>query len=91
MFYPFNAHVASDETKKARTIRKDEDAILLDYYMSIAHVYIQRAISRGNSQTHAYCPFALQKKFAETLRTSGFIVEPTEHNVTHFLIKWEEE
>ena len=51
MFYPFNAHVASDETKKARTIRKDEDAILVDSYLSIAHVYIQRAVSRGNKQT----------------------------------------
>ena len=91
MFYPFNAHVASDETKKARTIRKDEDAILLDSYLSIAHVYIQRAVSRGNKQTYVYCPYALQKKFAETLRTSGFSVEPLEHNVTHFLIKWEEE
>ena len=91
MFYPFNAHVATADTKKVRTIRKDEDAILLDSYLSIAHVYIQRAISRGNSQTYVYCPYALQKKFAETLRTSGFIVEPIEHNVTHFLIKWEEE
>ena len=91
MFYPFNAHVATADTKKARTIRKDEDAILLDSYLSIAHVYIQRAISRGNSRTYAYCPYVLRNQFAETLRTSGFIVEPSEHNVTHFLIKWEEE
>ena len=91
MFYPFNAHVATADTKKVRTIRKDEDAILLDSYLSIAHVYIQRAISRGNSQTYVYCPYALQKKFAETLRMSGFIVEPSEHNVMHFIVKWEEE
>lgn len=91
MFYPFNAHVATDETKKARAIRKDEDAILLDSYLSIAHIYIQRAISNGNSQTCVYCPYALRKQFAETLRTSGFIVEPSEHNINHFLIKWEEE
>ena len=91
MFYPFNAHVATADTKKVRTIRKDEDAILLDSYLSIAHVYIQRAISRGNSQTYVYCPYALLSKFAETFRMIGFIVEPIEHNVTHFLIKWEEE
>ena len=91
MFYPFNAHVATDETKKARAIRRDEDAILLDSYLSIAHVYIQRAVSRGNKQTYVYCPYALRNKFTETLRMSGFIVEPLEHNVTHFLIKWEEE
>ena len=91
MFYPFNAHVATAETKKARAIRGDEDAILLDSYLSIAHIYIQRAISRGNNQTYVYCPYALREKFAETLRTSGFIVERSEYNVTHFLIKWEEE
>ena len=91
MFYPFNAHVATADTKRVRTIRKDEDAILLDSYLSIAHVYIQRAISRGNNQTYVYCPYALRNKFAETLRTSGFIVEQFEHNVTHFLVKWEEE
>lgn len=91
MFHPFNAHVAATHTKEARAIREAEDAILLESYLSIAHVCIQRSVSRGNNKTYVYCPYNLRGWFVETLRASGFIVELSEHNVTHFIVKWEEE
>lgn len=91
MFHPFNAHVATTHTTKARITREAEDTVLLESYLTIAHVYIQRAASRGDNGAWVYCPCNLRDRFAEVLRGSGFIVEPAENNVTHFIIKWEEE
>ena len=91
MFHPFNAHVATTHTTKAKVIRESEDAILLESYLTIAHVYIQRAASRGNNRAWVYCPYNLRDQFTEALHRSGFIVESAVNNVTHFIVKWGEE
>lgn len=91
MFHPFNAHVATTHTKEARAIREAEDAILLQSYLTIAHVYIQRSVSCGNNRAYVYCPYNLRNQFAEALHKSGFTVEASKQNTSFFLVKWEEE
>ena len=91
MFHPFNAHVATTHTKEARVAREAEDTILLESYLTIAHVYIQRAASYGNNRAYVYCPYNLRNRFAEALDKSGFTVEASKQNTSYFFVKWGEE
>ena len=54
MFYPFTANSARKETANAKNDRKNEEAILLQAYLSIAHVFIHRAAHGGYNKASVY-------------------------------------
>ena len=89
MFYPFTANLARKETVSAKTDREDEEAIFLQAYLSIAHVFIHRAARGGYNKTSVYCPYSIRDDFCQTLIEAGFIVSA--HSMPNrFWISWEE-
>lgn len=90
MFYPFTANLARKETVNAKNDRENEEAILLQAYLSIAHVFIHRAARRGYNKTSVYCPYPIRQKFCQALVEAGFVVSA--HSMTNrFLVSWEED
>ena len=90
MFYPFTANLARKETVSAKTDRENEEAILLEAYLSIAHVFIHRAARGRYKRTSVYCPYSIRQKFCQTLTEAGFTVSA--HTVSNrFLVSWEED
>ena len=89
MFYPFNAPMARKETANAKLILENEDQTLLQAYLSIAHVYIQRAARCGYTKVSVYCPYPIREEFCKTLTGSGFIISA--HSIVNrFWVSWEE-
>ena len=90
MFYPFNANLAREETSNAEKDRKNEEAILLQAYLSIAHVFITRAAHSGYNKTSVYCPYSIRQNFCQALTAAGFILSAHPmHN--RFWVSWEED
>ena len=88
MFYPFTARMANKETVSAKTDIENEEAILLQAYLSIAHVFIHRAARSGYNKTSVYCPYSIRGEFCQTLTEAGFIVSA--HSMPNrFLVSWE--
>ena len=89
MFYPFTANSARKETANAKNDRENEEAILLQAYLSIAHVFIHRAARGGYIKTSVYCPYPIRQKFCQALTEAGFTVSA--HSMPNRLwISWEE-
>lgn len=88
MFYPFNAKMAQNKTDVARVSTREEEKILLDAYLQIAHVYINRAASRGYNTIAVYCPSFLRKEFLFSLENSGFEIMNNIPNSSYHRIKW---
>ena len=89
MFYPFTANSARRETTNAKNDRENEEAILLQAYLSIAHAFIYRAARDGYSKTSVYCPYSIRHEFCHALAEAGFIVSA--HSMPNrFLVSWEE-
>ena len=89
MFYPFTANSARKETVNARNDRESEEFILLQAYLSIAHVFIHRAARGGYNKTSVYCPYPIRGEFCQALTEAGFIVSA--HAVpSRFWVSWEE-
>lgn len=88
MFYPFNAKMAQNKTDIARVNNGEEEKILLDAYLQIAHVYINRAASRGCNTMAVYCPHFLQKEFLSRLEDSGFEIGEKIPNSSYCRIRW---
>ena len=90
MFYPFTATSATRETINAKSDKENEEAILLQAYLSIAHVFIHRAARKGYNKTSVYCPSFISREFCQTLKESGFIVSAG-LVVNRFGVSWEED
>ena len=90
MFDPFTANSARRETTNAENDRENEEAILLQAYLSIAHVFIHRAARGGYSKTSVYCPYSIRQKFCQALTEAGFIVS-AHYAANRFWVSWEEE
>lgn len=89
MFHPFTSNSARRETTNAKNDRENEEVILLEAYLSIAHVFIHRAARGGYSKTSVYCPYPIRHKFCQALTGAGFIVSA--HSIPNRLwISWEE-
>lgn len=89
MFYPFTANSARKETANAKNDRENEEAILLQAYLSIAHVFIHRAARSGYNKTSVYCPYSIRHEFCQALTEAGFIVS-AHPMANQFLVSWEE-
>ena len=89
MFYPFTANSARRETTNAKNDRENEGVILLEAYLSIAHVFIHRAARGGYSKTSVYCPYPIRHEFCQALTEAGFIVS-AQSMTNRFLVSWEE-
>lgn len=87
MFYPFTVNSARKETANAKNDRENEEAILLQAYLSIAHVFIGRAARGGYNKTSVYCPYSIRQKFCQALTESGFIVSAY-CTANRFWISW---
>ena len=90
MFYPFSANSARKETANAKNDRENEEVILLQAYLSIAHVFIGRAARGGYIKTSVYCPYSIRQEFCQALTEAGFIVS-AHYAANHFWVAWEEE
>ena len=91
MFYPFNADAARKETANSKKDRDSENAVLLQAYLSIAHVFIHRAARNGHNQTFVYCPYPIKQEFRQALTAAGFVVSaPPRPVVNRFMVTWEE-
>lgn len=87
MFYPFTANLARKEAANAKNDRENEEVILLEAYLSIAHVFIHRAAHSGYNKTSVYCPYSIRQEFCQALTEAGFIVSA--HSMTNqFLVSW---
>lgn len=89
MFYPFTANSARKETANAKNDRENEEVILLQAYLSIAHVFIHRAARSGYGKTSVYCPYSIKHEFCQALTEAGFIVS-VQSIANRFLVSWEE-
>ena len=89
MFYPFNAARAKSRTNDAERDNMVELEVLADAYLSITHVYIERAAKRGISRTVTYIPFSVSKEVVERLRGAGFDVEPILNAHNRYYVSWE--
>lgn len=89
MFYPFTANSARKETANAKNDRENEEAILLQAYLSIAHVFIHRAARGGYIKTSVYCPYSIRHKFCQALTEAGFVVS-AHSEPNRFWVSWEE-
>ena len=90
MFYPFTANLARKETANAKNDRKNEDAIFLQSYLSIAHVFIQRAARGGCNKTSVYCPYSIRQEFCQALTEAGFVVS-ARPMTNWFGVSWEKD
>ena len=90
MFCPFTANSARRETTIAKNDRENEEVILLEAYLSIAHVFIHRAARGGYSKTSVYCPYSIRQKFCQALTEAGFVVS-AHYAANHFWVVWGEE
>ena len=90
MFYPFSANSARKETVNAKNDREVEEAILLQDYLSIAHVFVHRAARGGYNKTSVYCPYPIRHEFCQALTEAGFIVS-AQSITNRFLVSWGEE
>ena len=90
MFYPFTYNSARRDTTNAKNDRENEEVILLEAYLSIAHVFIHRAARGGYSKTSVYCPYSIKHKFCQALAEAGFIVS-AHPMANQFLVSWGEE
>ena len=89
MFYPFTANSARKETANAKNDRENEEVILLQAYLSIAHVFIHRAARGGYIKTSVYCPYLIRRESCQALTEAGFIVSA--HSMPNrFWVSWEE-
>lgn len=89
MFYPFTANLARKETANSKNDKENEEVILLQAYLSIAHVFIHRAARGGYNKTSVYCPYPIRHEFCQALTEAGFIVSA--HSIPNRLwISWEE-
>ena len=89
MFYPFTANSARKETANAKNDRENEEAILLQAYLSIAHVFIHRAAHSGYNKASVYCPYSIRHEFCQALTEAGFIVS-AQPMANRFLVSWGE-
>jgi hypothetical protein len=89
MFYPFNAARAKTRTSDAERDNLIENEVLADAYISITHVYIERAAKRGYSRTTTYIPYSVSKEVVERLRGAGFEVEPFLNTHNRYMVSWE--
>lgn len=90
MFYPFTANSARKETANAKNDRENEEAIFLQAYLSIAHVFIHRAARGGYIKTSVYCPYSIRHEFCQALTEAGFIVSAY-CTANRFWVSWGEE
>lgn len=89
MFYPFNAARAKTRTNDAERDNMVELEVLADAYVSITHVYIERAAKCGRFHTVTYIPYSVSKEVVERLRGAGFEVEPVLNAYNRFYVSWE--
>lgn len=91
MFYPFNAPVARTETRIATQHFDETNAQLVEAYLRIAHVYINRAARRGGYVAWVYLPYEVHKEVTTRLTQAGFKIEPIPNASSHYRILWKEE
>lgn len=89
MFYPFNAARAKTRTSDAERDNLIENEVLADAYVSITHVYIERAAKQGYSRTITYIPYGVREDVCERLRLAGFDVDPIPNSITRYRVSWE--
>lgn len=89
MFYPFNAARAKTRSSDAERDNLIENEILADAYISITHVYIERAAKRGYSRTTTYIPYTVREDVCGRLRLAGFDVDPIPKAVNRYMVSWE--
>lgn len=90
MFYPFNSAIAKRHSEKAQETILETTEVLIDAYLSIAHVYIQRACLSGRTRAYIYLPREICKRVVEILQGSGFEVTRNEHNPCYYVLSWGE-
>lgn len=60
MFVPFNASIANNLVEQAIAKRQHQDEILVESYLNIIHVHIERACDMGEKSywcLHSLCDF----------------------------------
>lgn len=90
MFHPFTATMAKSATVSTQIYREAESHQLAEAYLSIAHVYIERACDRGASRTLVYCPYECREEFSSRLEEAGFSVSRAPNIPNRFCVSWEE-
>ena len=74
MFYPFNSAIAARETRKFTDKYAMSQYTLVEAYLMIAHVHVERAAMKGYTRTHTYFPYSIASRMIEILESSGFKV-----------------
>ena len=90
MFYPFTATAAMRETQKFHEEYEDQQEILLEAYLKIAHVYIERACMRQRTCARVYCPFEIYPQFESALMHAGYHFKEC-HLPNNYIISWGED
>lgn len=74
MIYPFTAKVAEAKTHEFGEKWKQTRNSLLEAYLRIAEVQVERATMRGHCGASVYIPFEISTVMVETLEEAGFEV-----------------
>lgn len=90
MFYPYNAAIARREAQKFYDEHEAQQEILLEAYLKITHVYIERACMRQRTCVRVYCPFEIFTKFESTLLSAGYTFKECSLP-NNYIISWGED
>ena len=88
MFTPFVAPKAENLVAKYRAERQAQDEVLIQSYLNIIHVHIERACAMGRQMTGGYIPAGIKKETIERLSCAGFTVTLNPHRINWYLIEW---
>ena len=91
MFYPLTAPRANAYTRAAIAEYAETTEALVQAYLQIAHVHIERAAKVSRTTTWEYFPYEVQKEVVARLILAGFKVEPIPNSPSRYRISWKEE
>lgn len=91
MFYPMTAPRANAYTRAAAAERAETTETLVQAYLQIAHVHIERAARAGYTTTWEYLPYEVRQDVVNRLILAGFKVEPIPNSPPRYRISWKEE
>lgn len=88
MFTPFVAPRAENLVAEYRAERQLQNEILIQSYLNIIHVHVERACAMGRQMTGGYIPTEIKKETIERLCCAGFTVAPQPNRVNWYFIEW---
>lgn len=90
MFYPFTATAAMREAQSFYEEYEDQREVLLEAYLKIAHVYIERACMKYRTRARVYCPFEIYPRFESALLSAGYHFKECQLP-NNYIVSWGED